>query len=302
MANILVPKSSKIFDCKYCHYNTSRKSQYDRHMLTSKHLNTKNRLTTTNDLVPKVPLYNCNICGNVYKHQSSLCKHKKTCNYKETEKKEESNEKLVEYLIKENSELKKDNNELKIMIIDACKNMNSITNMNTNTHSNNNNSHNKTFNLQFFLNETCKDAMNIMDFVDSVKLQMSDLEKMGEIGFVNSLSNIIVKNLNSLDETKRPVHCTDTKRETLYVKDEDKWEKEEHENKKLRKAIKKLAHRNSKQLFDFRSKHPDCVKSESKYSDQYNKMVIEAYGGKEDDYDNETKIIKKISKEVTITK
>jgi len=293
-------KNIQNFICEDCNFTCCKKGDWNRHLLRPKHINCEKGYKMIQNDIKKtsknIILNNCE-CGNVYKYTSGLWRHKKICNYKEIEKDEEPNEKLVEYLIKENSELKKDNNELKIMIIDACKNMNSITNTNTNTHSNN-----KTFNLQFFLNETCKDAMNIMDFVDSVKLQMSDLEKMGEFGFVNSISNIIVKNLNSLDETKRPVHCTDTKRETLYVKDEDKWEKEEHENIKLRKAIKKLAHRNSKQLLDFRSKHPDCVKSESKYSDQYNKMVIEAYGGKEDDYDNETKIIKKISKEVTIQK
>ena len=142
-----------------------------------------------------------------------------------------------------------------------------------------------------------------MDFVDSLKLQLSDLENMGKIGFVAGISNIIVKNLNSLDETKRPVHCTDAKREVMYVKDEDKWEKENEENKKLRKAIKNIAHKNSKLLNEFTEKHPDCVKSNSKYSDQYNKLVIEAFGGKGDnDLEKENKIIKNIAKEVTIDK
>jgi hypothetical protein len=145
--------------------------------------------------------------------------------------------------------------------------------------------------------------MNIMDFVDSLKLQLSDLENMGKIGFVEGISNIIVKNLNSLDESKRPVHCTDTKREVMYVKDEDKWEKENETKMKLRRAIKTVAHKNSRMLNEYRNKYPDCLKSTSKVSDQYNKLVMEAMGGKGDnDLEKEDKIIKNIAKEVTIDK
>jgi len=144
--------------------------------------------------------------------------------------------------------------------------------------------------------------MNIMDFVDSLKLQIADLESVGKLGFVNGISNIIVKNLNSLDETKRPIHCTDAKREILYVKDEDKWEKE-NENKKIRKAIKHIAHKNSKLIPQFKTKYPECGKSDSKYSDQYNKLIIEAMGGLGDnDSEKEDKIIKNIAKEVLIDK
>jgi hypothetical protein len=197
------------------------------------------------------------------------------------------------------------NKELQQILLEQNKTIVELSKNNTITNNNNNitntNSHNKTFNLQVFLNETCKDAMNIMDFVDSIKLQLTDLEKVGKIGYVEGISNIIVKNLNSLDETKRPVHCTDSKREVMYVKDEDKWEKENENKNKIRKAIKHVAHKNSKMLKDFKNKHPDCDKSESKFSDQYNKLVIEALGGKGDnDLEKEDKIIKNIAKEVTI--
>jgi hypothetical protein len=209
---------------------------------------------------------------------------------------------LFKIQVNENKELKeilieqhKQNNELQSKVLEICKNgTHNITNTN---------SHNKSFNLNFFLNETCKDAMNIMDFVDSVKLQLSDLETVGKIGYVEGISNIIVKNLNSLDETKRPVHCTDAKREVMYIKDEDKWEKENENKQKIRKAIKHIAHKNSKMLKDFKNKHPDCDKSDSRFSDQYNKLVIEALGGKGDnDLEKEDKIIKNIAKEVTIDK
>jgi hypothetical protein len=145
--------------------------------------------------------------------------------------------------------------------------------------------------------------MNIMDFVDSIKLQLSDLEKVGEIGYVNGISNIIVKHLNALEVEKRPVHCTDKKREVLYVKDEDKWEKEDQENKKIRRAIKQIAHKNSRLLKQFREKYPDYSKSVSKCSDTYNKLVIEAMGGRgNNDIEKENKIIKNIAKEVVIDK
>jgi len=201
-------------------------------------------------------------------------------------------------LINENKEFRnllaeqcKEKDEYKNMVIEVLKN---------GTHNTiNTNSHNKAFNLNLFLNETCKDAMNIMDFVDSIKLQLSDLEKVGELGFVDGISNIIVKNLKALDITKRPVHCTDKKREVLYVKNENKWEKDDEENKKMRGAIKRVANKNIRLLPTFREKYPDCNKSASKHSDQYNKIIVESMNT---DTNSENKIIKKISKEVFVEK
>ena len=157
--------------------------------------------------------------------------------------------------------------------------------------------------MQFFLNETCKDAMNIMDFVNSIKIQLCDLENVGKVGFVDGISSIIVKNLNLLDETKRPVHCADSKREVMYVKDEDKWEKENEDKSKMRKVIKYVTHKNTKLFKEFKEKYPGCEKSDSKYSTNYDKLIIEAFGGKGDnDVEKEDKIIRKIAKNVTINK
>ena len=142
-----------------------------------------------------------------------------------------------------------------------------------------------------------------MEFVDSLKLQLVDLENVGKLGFVEGISNIIVKNLQALDVHKRPVHCSDSKREVMYIKDKDKWEKENNENLKLRKAIKHIAHKNSKLIPQFKEKYPDCGKSDSKYSDQYNKIIIESMGGSGDnDTEKEEKIIKNISNVTTIDK
>ena len=167
---------------------------------------------------------------------------------------------------------------------------------------NNTNCNNKTFNLQLFLNEACKDAMNITDFVDSIKLELSDLMKVGELGYVEGISNIITSNLKALDVTKRPVHCIDKKRETIYIKDEDKWEKDENQTK-LKKAINRVSNKNIKLITEYREKYPECRKSESNISDKYNKMIIEAMGGMgNNNSEKEKKIIKNISKYTTIDK
>jgi len=289
MSTDLVPKSSSKFHCEFCDYFTSRKSQFDRHNLTDKHKQ-QQKSTCFNEKVPKSSnTFTCN-CGKEYKERSGLWRHKKKCNIiiETSEQDDSSDKELIMMLIKENQEFKN-------LILEIVKKDTTINN--------NINSHNKTFNLQFFLNETCKDAMNIMDFVDSIKIQLSDLENVGKIGYVEGISSIIVKNLNSLDENKRPVHCTDSKREVMYVKDEDKWEKENETKVKLKKAIKYVAHKNSKMLSEFRVKNPDCLKSTSKVSDKYNKLVFEVMGGKGDnDSEKEDKIIKNIAKEVTIEK
>jgi hypothetical protein len=176
-----------------------------------------------------------------------------------------------------------------------------LTENGINNHSNNTitNSHNKAFNLNFFLNETCKNAMNITDFVDSIKLQLSDLMDVGELGYVDGISKIIVKNLNSLDETVRPIHCTDKKRETMYVKDHGEWEKEDEKKSKITKAVKTIANKNIRLLPQFREKYPEYKNSYSTISDKYEKTVIEAMTT---DEDKNEKIIKNISKEVIIDK
>jgi len=292
-----LPKVAQTFCCEYCHYSTCKKSSFDKHLSTDKHKKRQNGsdlVVNDSEKSPKVAQYKCD-CGRVYKYDSGYYRHNKTCSYKNdvTNKEDISDKDLIMMLIKQNTQLIEQNADL----------VKNGTHNTTNTNSHNTISNNKTFNLQFFLNETCKDAMNIMDFVDSIKVQLCDLEKVGQIGYVEGISNIIVKNLNSLDESKRPVHCTDAKREVLYVKDENIWQKDKDDKQKLRKVIKEVAYKNTKMLKEYKSKHPDCDKSDSKYSDQYNKLIIEAMGGKGDnDLEKEDKIIKNISKEVTIEK
>ena len=290
LGNFFPANPAPKFYCESCDYSTSRKSNYDEHLLTAKHKkSTFSNFCQPNFQQIQQSKFTCENCNKEYKDKSGLWRHNKKCKIEEKNN-EPSDKELIVMLLKQNSQLIEQNNEMA---------KNSQT---TNSHNNNNtHSHNKTFNLQFFLNETCKDAMNITDFVDSIKLQLSDLIKVGEIGYVEGISNIITKNLNALDVTQRPVHCTDKKREVLYVKDENKWEKEDEDKNKIRKVIKKVMIKNQRLLPEYKEKYPDYNKSSSKVSDQYNTIIVESMGGRGDnDFEKENKIIKNITKVTTI--
>ena len=292
MTDILLPKNAEKFYCEKCDFTCSKRSNWNSHKLTLKHTNTDkiltNMVTKNAKNAENMTPFICS-CGKNYKHRQSLFNHKKKCNQAVDEDYTNLSEKeLIMTLLQQN-------NQLQNQIIELCKEK-SITNIN-------NNSHNKTFNLNMFLNETCKDAMNINDFVDSLQLQLSDLEKVGEVGYIEGISNIIIKSLNAMDVTLRPVHCTDKKRETMYIKDEDKWEKEDLNKVKMHKMVRKVANKNIHLIQNFKEKYPDCIKSSSRHSDKYNKIIVESMGGTGDnEYEKEEKIIKKIAKEVLINK
>ena len=306
--NAKMPKKCGNFTCEYCDFKCTKKSNYLCHIKTKKH-NDNKMITNDNKLQQKNAECICK-CGNVYKYMSGLSRHKKQCSFIDKINKEipqiiESNVITTELIM----ELIKDNKEMKQIISDLVSDQNNTINTlikngisNTTIQNTNCNNNNKTFNLHLFLNETCKDAMNITDFIDSIKLELSDLIKVGEVGYVEGISNIITSNLKALDITKRPVHCTDKKRETIYIKDEDKWEKDENKTK-LKKIINRVSHKNIKLITEYREKYPDCKKSDYKLSDKYNKMIIEAMGGPGDNNkEKEEKIIKNISKCTTIEK
>ena len=299
------------FYCNACDYECCKKFNWDRHVLTSKHqLSTKiNNLATKNEQNEQneqpEPKLSCERCSKEFKERSGLWRHKKKCDminlHEQTIMNSGANLNDINNLTTLICELVKSNTDIHKSVIELCKNGTNNNSVNTNT--NIINSNNKTFNLQVFLNETCKDAMNISDFIESVKLQVSDLENVGKVGYIEGISNIIIKNLNALDVTKRPVHCADQKREVMYVKDENTWEKDDEANKKLRKAIRMIAHKNICMFKEFREKYPDCEEYDSKRNSQYNIIVYEAMGGKGDnDYEKDSKIIKKIAKVVGIDK
>jgi len=306
--DISVTKTSKTstlnFECKSCNYVCSKKYNWVRHISTPKHLQVTvgDVFGANNEQNEQIThKYLCEYCNKNYDSRNGLWKHKKKCNFisKQDNYNEPTDKELIMMLIKENSEMKN-------MMMDQQNIIMKVVENGTTNHSHNTtttNSHNKAFNLQFFLNETCKDAMNIMDFVESIQLQLSDLENVGKVGYVEGITNIITKNLKALDVTKRPIHCTDKKREVLYIRDENKWEKEDDNKKRIRKAIKRVASRNHRLILKFKEAHPDCLKASSNYSDQYNKIIIESCGGSGDnDNEKEDKIIRNITKNVIVDK
>ncbi len=286
------------FLCENCHFKCFKLGDWNRHLLTAKH----KRLSQPNNFTSfyTEKQYNCN-CGNVYKHMSSLCKHKKKCVTNDDDKETmidginiKDKDALVLHLLKQNSELQH-------KIIDMASNTNNTNNSHNNSYNNNNN---KTFNLQFFLNETCKNAMNITDFVSSIKMELEDLEHTGRTNYVEGISNIVIKNLNNLEQQMRPLHCSDLKREVLYIKDNDEWTKDTQNKPILTKAIKTIANENIKQINKWVQHYPDCVKADSKKNDLYLKIVSNSMNGltKEEADKNMNKIITNVAKNVTIEK
>ena len=292
--NEKMPKSCSKFVCETCDFKCSKQSNYDKHLLTLKH----KKLTNPNlfDAENAEQKFACPVCNKIYKHASTLSAHKKVCKiteylYKPTEAEMKSFSYIVVDLIKSNTDLQK-------QMMEVCQKIQPTTINNTNT-----NSHNKTFNLQFFLNEQCKDAMNIMDFVNTFQLQFSDFEKIGEVGYVEGISNIIIDKLNEMDIYKRPIHCSDAKREIMYVKDKDVWAKENATNSKMRLAIRHISKKNSDMVRPWLVKHPGALYSDHHLCDAYQMMIIESMGGNSGTLEQcENKIKKKISKMVLIDK
>jgi len=302
------PQKIPKYTCYNCNIITNNKKDYEKHILTGKHKNSclVNTELTKNPQISQSLSQNtfiCEFCEKIYKSRVGLWKHKKMCNNLSNQSEcQNQNSIITKDLI---MELMKDNKEMKQIILDQNNTINNLVKNGiiTNNTSINNNSFSNTFNLQFFLNETCKDAMNITDFVDSLNLQLSDLEDVGKLGYIEGISSIIIKNLKSLDETKRPLHCTDKKRETIYIKDQGQWKKEDDNKTRLRNSIRKIAHKNIRLITQFREKYPEYRNSDSIVSDKYNKMVIEAMGGHGDNtLEKEEKIMKNIAKNIVINK
>jgi len=307
------PENPKKYSCNICNHYTSNLKDFNRHILTQKHIRNTSATFSNNTATEKSLHHICCNCNKEYRDRSGLWRHKKSClspTFSNTQKEEEFENKSDDEEHDDDISTKQlillmlqQNNKVQDALIEMTKQISTtMTNTNTTNTNSNNNSHNQTtnnnsFNLQFFLNETCKNAMNITDFANSIKLQLSDLISVGELGYVEGISNIIVKNLNALDITERPVHCTDKKRETIYIKDADKWEKDE-DDKKLKKFIRTIAFKNQNLFPKFKEKYPDYNDSDSVHSDQYSKIVIESLD--DSNPEKQEKIIKNISKAITI--
>jgi len=292
---------SKNFHCKLCDYITSRKHNMTNHCLSAKHQkNLKNNDLTTLDndfkqiLSTNHKKYICLTCSRAYNDRAGLWRHKKKCSEPTTEEVFAQNDtkqltQLVMKVVEQNQELTK-------QIVELSKNTGS-------NHHNMINSNNK-FNLNLFLNETCKNAINITDFVTSLVVSVKDLEETARLGYSEGISKIFLDGLQQLDTCTRPIHCSDTKREILYIKDANKWLKEDSNNTLLIKAIKTIAHKNMKMIPEWIKQHPDYNDSESKTNDKYIKIVMNSMSGstEEEQKKNINKIISNVAKEVFIEK
>jgi hypothetical protein len=309
------------FYCEKCDYGTCRKSNFDSHLSTDKHTRVTKwdkkgqkqaiisyeMLENKQDIYHEEPCVFVCICGKEYKHRQGLWRHtKKCCSISDTIaqvliKDEMMNDKeLIQYLLKENSEFKHFMLEQNKQMIELAK---KAGNNNNNTTSNVVNN-NQQFNLNFYLNETCKNAMNIMDFVSQLQVGIKDLEETGRLGYAEGISKIFINGLKQMSVTDRPIHCSDLKRETLYIKDNNEWNKDSEDKTILTNAIKHVSHKNIKQISEWTKLHPSFKDSLSKENDKYLKIVSESMSGTSEDESkkNYTKIIKNIVKETVIDK
>ena len=297
---------AKKYLCESCDYFTSKKCNYDKHLMSRKHDNNNNN----NQKVVKSS-YPCNICNKSFNDRAGLWRHTKKCapinvtpiKSIPLQVDDPMQTNLILELVKQNQEFKQLLIEQNKTIIEVAKN-NQINNNNTINNTNNINNNNKTFNLNFFLNETCKDAMNMKDFIKSLELSLPELEKMGEIGFAEGMSRVFVNRLNSLDVTKRPIHCSDVKREIIHIKDDNKWERDNANLDRLRKIIKQLTHKNILKVDDWKKANPGCTEYNSRKNDQYLRINMEAIGPVDDDEVKRDfgKIIRRVAENTAIDK
>jgi len=312
IGNQIKQKLSNNFSCEICDYNTYRKSNLKNHFQSIRHKNKQMEMngnqikqklsnnifcqsckqtnTNQNNTINQSCLINsfvCNICSKIYHSQSGLWKHKKNCNTNNANNIIDKD--FIMALINSNQEFQKSMFEL------------FKEKTTTNSH---NNSHNKSFNLQFFLNEQCKDAMNLSEFVSSIVPTMEDLETTGRLGYAEGISRIFIKKLDEVGTNLRPVHCTDLKREVLYIKEGDKWEKDDETKTTLTKAIKSVSRKSANNILVWRDKNRGCTDSDSRKNDLYLNIVSNSMSGstEEETEKNYNKIINKITKEVVVDK
>jgi hypothetical protein len=287
-------KMANEFYCEYCDYKCCKKYNWDKHISTTKHKSATNSNNLATDEWQKGQ-FKCEKCDKKYKDRTGLWRHKKICGLQENNDTSDNNFELTD---KEIIKTLLNHTEKLMKIVE-----NGTNNTTTNSHNTTNND-NKTFNMNFFLNETCKNAMNISDFVSSIKLSLEDLEYTGRNGYIEGVTNIIFKNLKNLEKNDRPIHCSDIKREVLYIKDDNQWIKETDQKPILTKAIKSIANENIKKIKNWKEMNPDCSDSDSKKNNLYLKIVSNSMNGltEEEGCKNINKIISNVAKEVIIEK
>jgi hypothetical protein len=297
-------KVKTFYLCTDCNYRTERKQHFTRHLETIKHVS-----TVRNNKLDNGHKFICE-CGKIYTYKSGLCKHKKKCNYQEhLDNNDDDNNYEYEFLEDTGDDknqmiltLIRQNDEFKQMLVEQNKKIMEMMNeKESSTIYNNTNNH---FNLQVFLNVTCKDAMNMSDFLNSLQLQVEDLEETGKLGYVDGISKIFINKLNELNIHDRPMYCTDLRREIIYIKDNNVWEKETPERKKLKCVIKTITHNNMKQILVWQKNNSGWDDPRSKINDKYLQIVSNNMSGisEEEEQRNYDKIISKVAQKILIPK
>ena len=319
------PKNPLHFECEKCAYVTSNKKDYTKHLTTAKH----KKLTMLTDKIPKIPtILTCELCDKQYKSRTGLWQHQKKCTPKQEPIEEPVEDPPIETsqnppimpdmsvfidLLKQNQEFKElmveqsrqmqetqqENQELQKQLIEAVKvgqHIENQTNINTNN--------NQRFNLNFFLNEQCKDAINMSDFLENMELNLEDLSETGRLGYVGGISRILVNKLQELDVYKRPMHCTDMKRETLYIKENDEWEKHANSREKMSKIIGQVANKNCRNIPQWQEEHPESQVFDTPENLEYISICNASLGGFGEDENRQyrDKILRSVVKEIMVNK
>ena len=290
-------------ECKTCKFKCNKNSQMEKHSNTKKHKTNNN----TNNIIKQHIIFTC-ICSSEFNSRTSLWRHRKKCetvlnelNELSLTVTEDGNHTIISNDLV--MQLLKQNNDLQLMLIEQSNKMFELA-KEAKYVTNNNNSNNNQFNLNVFLNDKCKDALNLDDFVDSLQLQIKDLEETARLGYSDGISRIFINGLRELDIFKRPIHCSDLKRETIYIKEQNIWEKDDVQKTKLSRAIKAIGRKNIKQIFEWQKLYPEYNDSSSKQNDKYNKLICNTMNGstEEEQASNLNKIIRNVTKEVVIDK
>ena len=295
MTNEKIPKIPTSFECEKCNYMCCSKKDFNKHLGTRKHSSTNN----ANEMSQKVPkiqkIYVCQTCNNEYKHQSSLCKHSKSCQPKpESQPQPQPQLSDITTLTTLIMELVKNSTDVHKQVLELCKSGTSNNTINANVNNN------QKFNINVFLNEQCKNAINFSDFIKNIEVSREDLENNAQLGFVDGVSKILIESLKQLDRSERPIHCTDVKRETMYIKDDNKWNKEE-DSTKLNRAIQEVTRKSMISLLDWKEENPDYKDRDSEFSERC--IVIQQQSMAAHNRDTYfPKVIKALAKEVVVDK
>jgi hypothetical protein len=321
-----MPKNAEIYSCESCAFTCSKKSNYNKHLLTAKHKSATNSQPKNAEKCRFI----CGVCNKEYKDRTGLWRHSKKCIFDPlTAYNEEKisvsldndtinedipsndNSNILLELVKQNQELMISNQEFKELMVEQQKENQELQKQllesvkhSGQTITNNTINNNQKFNLNFFLNEQCKDAMNMSDFLENMTLDIEDLTETGRLGYVNGISRILVNKLRELDTFKRPLHCTDLKRETLYIRENDEWSKEDNSKLKIKELVDRVANKNCKTMQQWTEIHPNYTEMDTPDNQEFMKLSDAILGGfgEQESKQFRDKIIRSVIKEVTVNK